>query len=61
MGALFKHLKLKGYIACMCIHFGGKILAGKNFALAFSSAKCINFGAKSKIRNVNNFVHEGVV
>jgi len=36
VGALFKHLKLKVYIACMCIHFGGKILGGK-FARDFAA------------------------
>ena len=50
LGALFKHLNLKVYIACMCIHFGGKILAGKYFARAFGSAKCIYFGANFLIK-----------
>jgi hypothetical protein len=64
VGALFKHLKLKVYITCMCIHFGGKFWRAK-FLRAFGNVKCINIGAKLalnfKIKNTNNFVHEGVM
>jgi hypothetical protein len=61
VGALFKHLKLKVYIACMCIHFGGKILAGKILRAHLVALNVLYFGAKFLIRNKNNFVHEGVV
>ena len=56
VGALFKHLKLKVYIACMCIHFGGKFWRAR-ILRAFGNVKCNNNGAKLAL-NFKNKKHK---